>query len=91
MENVQDQVKPNRDQSSKCKSPRSLPIRESEEDDEEYVRNDEEVKNDDEDVCDSMTKEVGSSYNSPDVKIKTSIEGEVDKEPGGMFPQEVAV
>ena len=41
----------------------------------------------DDDVCDSMTKGVGSSYNSPDVnkqdRAKTSVEGEVDEEPGG--------
>ena len=45
------------------------------------------VYNDDYDVRDFMMEEVGSSYNSPDVnnhdKVKTSVEGEVDEEPGG--------
>ena len=51
------------------------------------MKNDEEVEDDDDEICDSMTKEVGSSHNSPNVnikdKVKTSIEGEVDDEPGG--------
>ena len=38
------------------------------------------------DVYDSITEDVGSSNNYPDVnkhdKIKTSVEGEVNKEPG---------
>ena len=59
---------------------------------EENVRNDDEVKDDvydDDHVRDSMAKDVGSFYNSPDVnkhdRVKTSVEleGEVDKEPGG--------
>ena len=65
----------------------SLTIHYSEEDDEEDVKNDEEVKDDVDDVCDSMTKEVGSSYNSPNFnmhdRVKISVEGEVDDEPGG--------
>ena len=76
MENVQGQVKKNRDVFSKSKFPMSLTNDENEED----VKNDEEVKDDDDDVCDSMTKVVGSSYNSPDVKKQ---DGEVDEEPGG--------
>ena len=57
---------------------------------EENVKNVEEVKYDvydDDDVCDSMTKDVGSSYNSPDVnkndRVKTSVEWGVYEEPGG--------
>ena len=54
------------------------------------MKNDEEVNyvyDDDEDVCDSMMEDVGSSINSPEVnkhvKVKTLVEEEVDKEPGG--------
>ena len=87
MMNVQVQVKPNQDVSSKSRCPMSLTIHDSEEDDEEDVKNDEEVKDDVDDVYDSMTKEVGSSYNSPNVnihdRVKISVEGEVDDEPGG--------
>ena len=83
IENVQDHVKPNEDVYSKCKFPTSLIFNENEEDGKNY----EEVKDDDDDVCDSMTKEIGSSCNSPNVniqdKVKNSIEGEVDDEPGG--------
>ena len=80
MENVQGQVKKNRDVS---KFPMSLT---NDVKNEEDVKNDEEVKEDDDDVCDSMTKEVGSSYNSPDVKKQdedAKQDGEVDEEPGG--------
>ena len=59
-------------------------------DDYDDLKNYEEVKDDvydDDDVCDSMTKDVGSSFNSPDVnkhdRVKTTVEGEVDEEPGG--------
>ena len=92
LENVQVQVKPNEEVSSKSKFPMSLTFHErDEEDDTEDVMNDEEendaIYDDNDDVCDSMTKDVGSSYNSPDVnkhdRVKTSDEGEVDKEPGG--------
>ena len=87
MEKVQDQVKPDRDASSKPKCPVSVTIKKSEEDDEEYVENAEEVKDNDDNFCDYMTKEVGSSYNSPDVnkpdRVKTSLDGGVDEEPGG--------
>ena len=57
---------------------------------EENVKNSEEVEDDvfdDDDVYDPMTEGVGSSYNFPDVNkhysLKTSVEGEVDEEPGG--------
>ena len=60
-----------------------------EQEDMENVKNDEEVRDeiyDDDDVCDSMAQGVGSSYNSPDVnkhdRVKTSVEGEVEEEPG---------
>ena len=83
IENVQDHVKPNEDAYSKWKFPTSLIFNENEEDGKNY----EEVKDDDDDVCDSMTKEVGSSYNSPNInkhdRVKISVEGEVDDEPGG--------
>jgi hypothetical protein len=61
-----------------------------EDEDEKIVKNDEEVKDDvyhDDDVCDSRAKDAGSSYNSPVFnkhdRVKTSVEGEVDKEPEG--------
>ena len=45
------------------------------------------IYDDDEDVCDSMVKGVGSHYNSPDAKKQDEVaalqEGEVDEEPGG--------
>ena len=79
MENVQGQ----QDVSSKSKFPMSLTNDENEED----VKNDEEVKEDDDDVCDSMTRDVGSSYKFSEVNmqnfVKTSIEGEFDDEPWG--------
>ena len=85
--NVQVQVKPDQDVSSKSKCQMSLTIHKNGEDVEKDVENDEEVKYDVDDVCDSMTKEVGSSYNSPNVnindRVKISVEGEVDDEPGG--------
>ena len=57
--------------------------------DEEDVKNKEEVKDDtiDDDVCDFKAKDVGSSYNPHDVnkpdRIKTFWDGGVDEEPGG--------
>ena len=89
LENVQDQVKPNKDASSKPKCPMSLTNEESEEDDAEYVENYEEVKNvyNEEDVCDFKANDVGSSYNPPDVnkpdRVKTFLDRGVDEEPGG--------
>ena len=68
---------------------------ESHQEDDEEVNDDvyDEKVNDDvydyDNVCNSMMKDVRSSTNSPDKK-KTPVEGEVVKEPGGMFPQEVA-
>ena len=83
MENVQGQVKKNQDVSSKSKFPMSLTFHENEED----VKNDEEVKDDDDVDCDSMTRDVGSSYKFSEVNmqnfVKISIEGEFDDEPGG--------
>ena len=58
--------------------------------DEEDVKNKEEVKDDainNDDVCDFKAKDVGSSYNPHDVnkpdRIKTFWDGGVDEEPGG--------
>ena len=76
------------------KSPMSLTIQENdgnyEVEDVEIVKNEEEVNaiyDDEDDVCDSITEDVGSSYNSPDVhkhdRVKTLDGGEVDEEPGG--------
>ena len=70
----------------------SLGLHKDEDDELENVKNNEDVKDDvnddvNDDVCDSMAKCVGSSYNSPDVNkhdsVKTSVEGEIDEEPGG--------
>ena len=100
MKNVQVLGKSNQDVSSKSRLPMSVALQEyvqedsddenDEVEDEENVKNDEEVKDDvydDDDVCDSMVKDVSSSYNSPDVnnhdRFKTSVEGEVEEEPGG--------
>ena len=80
MENGQGQVKPN--VSSKYKFPMSLIFHENE----EVVKNDEEVEDDD-DVCNFKAKDVGSSCNPADVnnreRVKTSVDGGVDEEPGG--------
>jgi hypothetical protein len=57
----------------------------------ENVRNDEEGNDgiyDEDDVCDSMAKGVGSSHNSPDINKHDRVK--LSRNLGGMFPQEVA-
>ena len=77
-------VTANQDENASSSQCKMTEVEEVYDDEDEAVKD---VYNDDVDVCDFMTKEVGSSYNSPDVnihdKVKTSIEGEVDEEPGG--------